>query len=106
MKNGKRYKKDCPSSLPNRREECSNNDHDRPLVPRNRADGGTHYASSGIAGEENYLFLRPLITKDRSTQESTKGNIAPRTPSEKLMAKIWSDILNLTEIGAQDNFFD
>ncbi|HHJ53748.1 MAG TPA: amino acid adenylation domain-containing protein, partial [Caldithrix abyssi] len=42
-------------------------------------------------------------------QESDLGlseKIAPRTPVEELLASLWKDILNVSEVGANDNFFD
>ncbi len=34
------------------------------------------------------------------------GFVAPRTPTEELLAGIWSGVLRLERIGAHDNFFD
>jgi acyl carrier protein len=42
-----------------------------------------------------------------SGRSRTKDNFAaPRTPSEKIMAKIWAKVLNKKQIGINDNFFD
>lgn len=32
--------------------------------------------------------------------------MAPRTPAEKMLAKIWSEVLRLEKVGIHDNFFD
>jgi amino acid adenylation domain-containing protein/non-ribosomal peptide synthase protein (TIGR01720 family) len=32
--------------------------------------------------------------------------VAPRTPSEKILAAIWSEVLRLVEVGIKDNFFE
>jgi thioesterase domain-containing protein/acyl carrier protein len=32
--------------------------------------------------------------------------VAPRTPAERRLAKIWAEVLNLAKIGIDDNFFD
>ena len=32
--------------------------------------------------------------------------VAPRTPTEEVLANIWSDVLNLKQIGIHDNFFE
>ncbi len=34
------------------------------------------------------------------------GIVAPRTPLEAMLAEIWSEVLNVSEIGAQDHFFE
>ncbi|MEW6497398.1 MAG: amino acid adenylation domain-containing protein, partial [Cyanobacteriota bacterium] len=38
--------------------------------------------------------------------EVTENYIAPRTPTEEAIAKIWVEILNLERIGIRDNFFE
>ncbi|MHC5827352.1 MAG: phosphopantetheine-binding protein, partial [Nostoc sp.] len=35
-----------------------------------------------------------------------KAFIAPRTPTELTLAKIWVEVLNVERVGIQDNFFD
>ncbi len=32
--------------------------------------------------------------------------VAPRTPAEKAVARIWQDVLGAAEVGAQDSFFE
>jgi FkbH-like protein len=32
--------------------------------------------------------------------------VAPRTPAEERMAKIWMDVLNIDQVGVHDNFFE
>jgi non-ribosomal peptide synthetase component F len=32
--------------------------------------------------------------------------VAPETPDERLLAKIWSEVLSLDQVGVHDNFFD
>jgi acyl transferase domain-containing protein len=34
------------------------------------------------------------------------GHVAPRTPTEKLIADIWQDVLGVKRVGLHDNFFD
>ncbi|MFF2073697.1 non-ribosomal peptide synthase/polyketide synthase [Kitasatospora sp. NPDC058162] len=36
----------------------------------------------------------------------TVRHVAPRTPSEQALAGIWTDVLRLERVGADDNFFD
>jgi amino acid adenylation domain-containing protein len=38
--------------------------------------------------------------------ELTEAYIAPRTPTEEAIAKIWADVLNLERVGIHDNFFE
>lgn len=47
---------------------------------------------------------RALAAINRS--ELKDGFVPPRTPVEKIMASIWTDILKLKQIGIYDNFFD
>ncbi|MEU9763662.1 amino acid adenylation domain-containing protein [Streptomyces sp. NPDC047987] len=37
--------------------------------------------------------------------DSTAGHIAPRTDTERTLCEIWAEVLDLADIGAQDNFF-
>ena len=66
------------------------------------------------------VFLKSLpITRngkvDRSALPSPEsgqqragnnGYVAPRTPVEKTLAKIWADVLGLEKVGVHDNFFE
>ena len=46
----------------------------------------------------------PAPVLDRSLLETKFA--APRTPVEKILAKIWSDVLGLERVGVHENFFD
>ena len=35
-----------------------------------------------------------------------KGGVAPRTPSEEVIAAIWAEVLKRDNIGVEDNFFE
>ncbi|HEX6747470.1 MAG TPA: amino acid adenylation domain-containing protein [Longimicrobium sp.] len=37
--------------------------------------------------------------------ESTQGFVAPRTPAEETLARIWAEVLNVPRVGVYDNFF-
>ncbi|MCP4659192.1 MAG: amino acid adenylation domain-containing protein, partial [bacterium] len=41
----------------------------------------------------------------RSAPDHSGARVAPRTPLEELVAEIWTEVLEVTEIGAYDNFF-
>jgi amino acid adenylation domain-containing protein len=45
---------------------------------------------------------RPAQTRP----ELNAAMVAPRTPLEKLLADIWSDVLKLEQVGVQDNFLE
>jgi amino acid adenylation domain-containing protein len=56
-----------------------------------------------LNGKVNYAALPSLsVIRERSQQ----GYLAPRTPVEKEVAKIWSEALSLRRVGVHDNFFD
>ncbi|HYG64599.1 MAG TPA: amino acid adenylation domain-containing protein, partial [Thermoanaerobaculia bacterium] len=38
-------------------------------------------------------------------ERATTGGVAPRTPTEELLAGIWADLLGLERVGAGDDFF-
>ncbi len=38
--------------------------------------------------------------------ETAKAKVAPRTPLERRLAEIWSEVLGSSDIGVHDNFFD
>ncbi|MFZ0922507.1 MAG: amino acid adenylation domain-containing protein, partial [Candidatus Acidiferrales bacterium] len=49
---------------------------------------------------------RALPAPDRARPELDKAFVAPRTPTEELLAEIWAQLLDLERIGVHDNFFD
>lgn len=61
-----------------------------------------------IATELNDVdsILRVARSRKVTRQKSEKDFIAPRTPIEKGLARIWSDFLGIEQIGIYDNFFD
>ena len=62
------------------------------------------------------LDALPLTTNGKvnrlalPTPDTTRGSlntyISPRTPTEKVLARVWCDILGVDQIGIQDNFFE
>ena len=49
---------------------------------------------------------RALPTPPRRRPELDAASVAPRTPTETALAGIWSEVLDLDEIGVQDGFLD
>jgi amino acid adenylation domain-containing protein len=49
---------------------------------------------------------RALPAPDGSTPDLEETFVAPRTPIEEGVARIWADLLNLERVGIEDNFFD
>jgi amino acid adenylation domain-containing protein len=49
---------------------------------------------------------RNLKVLDVDKTELTENYMAPRTPIEEAIAKIWAKILNYERVGIQDNFFE
>jgi acyl-coenzyme A synthetase/AMP-(fatty) acid ligase/acyl carrier protein len=54
-------------------------------------------------GKVDYRVLpMPELERDRLEAEY----VAPRTPTEKQLAKIWQEVLGLEQVGIQDDFFE
>jgi acyl carrier protein len=49
---------------------------------------------------------RALPTPDLERSRLETEFVAPRTPVEKVLAKIWNEVLDLEKVGIYDNFFD
>ncbi len=47
-----------------------------------------------------------LKAVDPLSRSIDKTFIAPRTPTESTLAKIWAEVLNIENVGIHDNFFD
>ena len=52
------------------------------------------------------LDRKALPSPDVSTRESDVAPLAPRTPTEEALARIWREMLKLKQIGLRDNFFE
>jgi amino acid adenylation domain-containing protein len=48
---------------------------------------------------------RALPTPDIDKSELTLTFVEPRTPTEKTLAKIWAEVLEIEQVGIHDNFF-
>ncbi|MEV8057108.1 amino acid adenylation domain-containing protein [Streptomyces antimycoticus] len=49
---------------------------------------------------------RALAAPHRASLRSDHAYVAPRTGTERLLAKIWSEVLGVEEIGVHDRFFE
>jgi amino acid adenylation domain-containing protein len=49
---------------------------------------------------------RALPAPDPSRPELEQAYVAPRTPLEKFLARLWCEVLKLDKVGIHDNFFD
>ncbi len=49
---------------------------------------------------------RRALPEPRVEPAGVSAFVAPRTPTEELVAGIWAQILGIERVGAQDNFFD
>ena len=55
---------------------------------------------------ENGKVDRNALPKPDSRANSNASRIQPRTPVERLVAEVFGEVLELTSVGAEDNFFD
>jgi acyl carrier protein len=49
---------------------------------------------------------KALPVPDESRTPLETAFVAPQTPTEKRLAKIWQEVLGLDQVGIQDNFFE
>jgi acyl carrier protein len=49
---------------------------------------------------------RQALPKPEDVKGAKKDTVAPRTPSEEVVAAIWEEVLKRDGIGVEDNFFD
>ena len=52
------------------------------------------------------LNRRALPAPEIPDRNAELTGAAPRTPTEKLLAEIWRDVLGVSQIGIHENFFD
>jgi amino acid adenylation domain-containing protein len=52
------------------------------------------------------VHVRALPAPDRYRSEQGTAFVAPRNPIETLVAGVWAEVLDLEEVGINDNFFD
>ncbi|HYN83948.1 MAG TPA: amino acid adenylation domain-containing protein, partial [Pyrinomonadaceae bacterium] len=49
---------------------------------------------------------KALPAPDDAGREADAGHVAPRTPTEELLAVLWADVLGVGRVGVRDNFFE
>lgn len=47
-----------------------------------------------------------LPMPDGSRNDETESLVSPRTPQEKVLVKVWADVLRIDRLGIHDNFFE
>ena len=55
------------------------------------------------SGKVNRKALPP---PDGTAFEADVASLAPRNPTEEIIARLWCDVLNLKKVGVRDNFFE
>ncbi|MCT9935259.1 amino acid adenylation domain-containing protein [Planotetraspora sp. A-T 1434] len=69
-------------------------------TPQVRKDGRSDFRTPSRRSE-----VRPLSGR-AVTSAGGSGYVAPRTPVERALARIWADVLGVDRVGATDNFFE
>jgi amino acid adenylation domain-containing protein len=49
---------------------------------------------------------KALPAPDQGRPDGTVAFVAPRTPTEEILARAWAEVLGLEQVGVNDNFFD
>jgi acyl carrier protein len=67
--------------------------------------------NQGVVAVENIVRLAdgsldPKVFSQRREAASTKPRFAPTNPTEQAIAEVWQELLGVSEVGQQDNFFD
>jgi amino acid adenylation domain-containing protein len=52
------------------------------------------------------LDRKALPPPDVAVRETDAALLEPRTPTEKVLARIWCEVLDVKQVGLRDNFFD
>ena len=52
------------------------------------------------------LDRKALPPPDVTAQEADIASLAPRTPTEEVLARFWCEMLDLKQVGMRDNFFE
>ncbi|MFF4989279.1 amino acid adenylation domain-containing protein [Streptosporangium saharense] len=49
---------------------------------------------------------RRALPEPELRRDLSEARVAPRTPAEETLARIWAELLGVDEVGVEDNFFD
>ncbi|MEU9885449.1 amino acid adenylation domain-containing protein [Sphaerisporangium sp. NPDC051011] len=49
---------------------------------------------------------RRALPEPELRRDLARARVAPRTPAEETLARIWAELLGVAEVGVEDNFFD
>src|SRR5262249_39733531 len=58
------------------------------------------------AGREQWAAVERNRTPAAEAPQPRGEYVAPRTPTEEALARIWSEVLRLPRVSVRDNFFD
>jgi acyl carrier protein len=62
--------------------------------------------SSGLEGTVGALRARmPAVRPWGTVASAASARVAPRSATERVLARVWSDLLGVAEVGTRDNFF-
>jgi non-ribosomal peptide synthase protein (TIGR01720 family) len=86
---------------------------DRRQVPRALSEqlalgveAALHAMSSGLDGRVGALRASMPVVRPWGTAAATGApRVAPRTATERVLARVWSELLGVGEVGTTDNFF-
>ena len=106
MKNNKHYNKNHCTESGKPKTPLPSSEAAPSRVVKNRSVWANYNGAPCATARNTGADSRHRLETDGSQQEMLDAVIAPRTASEKLMASIWEEILNLKQISVHANFFD
>jgi hypothetical protein len=78
----------------------------RALLPYYMVPSSFIFLKHPSMSPDGTIDRRACVGLDQEGIESKDGFVAPRTANEKIIASIWTEILNLKQISVYDDFFE
>jgi amino acid adenylation domain-containing protein len=78
----------------------------RALLPHYMVPSSFIFMKHPSMSPDGTIDRRACVGLDQEGIESKDGFVAPRTANEKIIASIWTEILNLKQISVYDDFFE